>query len=94
MCGSSEKWEQPYSSKGAGFVPESKGADNQATGDVAGRGKREQLGEARKGFSSNSVSLQGQSSHVCVYCASVFSWLLFKLREVIDFPILECKMRS
>lgn len=50
MCGSSEKWEQPYSSKGAGFVPESKGADNQAAGEVGGRGKREQLGEPRKGF--------------------------------------------
>lgn len=79
---------------GSVFVPESKGADDQAAGKVGGRGKREQLGEVRKNFSSNSVSLQGQSSHVCLSCASVFSWLLFKLREVIDFPILEWKMRS
>lgn len=49
-CGSNEKWEQPYSSKGAVFVPESKGADYQAAGEVVGREKREQLGEARKDF--------------------------------------------
>lgn len=44
VCGSLEKWEQLCSSKGAVFVSESKGADNQAAGKVGGRGKREQLG--------------------------------------------------
>lgn len=50
VCGSSEKWEQPYRSKGAVFVSESKGADYQTAGEVGDRGKREQPGEARKDF--------------------------------------------
>ena len=50
VCSGSEKSEQPYSSKGAVFVPESKGADYQAAGEVGGRGKRAQPGEVRKDF--------------------------------------------
>lgn len=32
------------------FVPQSKGADYQAAGEVGDRGKREKPGEARKDF--------------------------------------------
>lgn len=56
VCGSNEKWEQPYSSKGAVFVPGSQGADSQAAGEVGGEERDSSLVKRGRILSSNSVS--------------------------------------
>lgn len=72
VCGSREKWEQPCSSKGAVFVPESKGADDQAAGKVGGEeresslAKRERVSPVkRERISAVTVFLYRDSLHTC-----------------------------
>lgn len=64
VCGSLEKWEQPCSSKGAVFVPESKGADDQAAGKV-GVEERESSLAKRDRISAVTVLLYRDSLHTC-----------------------------